>query len=67
MAVVKVLAYKCVWLDRPIDIHLRHVEVIYEVDESLGGRRSKITTRLLFQGLLKDACGKHDAGHISGK
>lgn len=52
VVVVKVLAYECVRLDGPINVHLRHVEVIYEVDEPLSGRRSKFTASFLLQGLL---------------
>lgn len=47
VAVIKVLADEGVWLDSPINIHLRHVEVIYEVDKSLGGGRAKFTTSFL--------------------
>lgn len=54
VVVVKVLAYECVWLDGPINVHLRHVEVVYEVDESLSGRWSKFTTSFLLQGFLQD-------------
>lgn len=55
VVVVKVLAYECVRLDRPVNVHLGHVEVVYEVDESLGGRRSKFTASFLLQGFLQDA------------
>lgn len=47
VAVIKVLADEGVWLDSPINIHLRHVEVIYEVDKSLAGGRAKFTTSFL--------------------
>lgn len=54
VVVVKVLAYECVRLDGPVNIHLWHVEVVYEVDESLCGGRSKLTTSFLLQGFLQD-------------
>lgn len=52
--VVKVLAYERVRLDSPINVHLGHVEVVYEVDESFSGRRSKFTASFLLQGFLQD-------------
>lgn len=55
VVVVKVLAYECVRLDGPINIHLGHVEIVYKVDECLTGRRSKFTTGFLLQGFLQDA------------
>lgn len=54
VVVVKVLAYKCVRLDSSINVHLWHVEVVYEVDESLSSGRSKFTTSFLLQGFLQD-------------
>lgn len=52
VAVVKVLAYECVWLDGPINVHFGHVQVIYEVDESLCSSRSKFTAGFLLQGFF---------------
>lgn len=54
VVVVEVLAYECVRLDSPVNIHLWHVEVVYEVDESLSVGRSKFTTSFLLQGFLQD-------------
>lgn len=54
MIVVEVLTYECVWLDSPINVHLRHVEVINEVDKPLGSRRGKFTASFLLQGFLQD-------------
>lgn len=50
--VVKVLTYECVWLDGPVNVHLRHVEVIYKVDEPLSSRRGEFSTSFLLQGFL---------------
>lgn len=55
MVVVKVLADQRVRLDGPINVHLGHVEVVYEVDESLSRRGSKFTTSFLLQGFLQDS------------
>lgn len=53
MIVVEVLTYECVWLDGPVNVHLRHVEVIYKVDEPLGSGRGKFPTSFLLQGFLQ--------------
>lgn len=55
MVIIKVLAYERVRLDGPVDVHLGHVEVVYEIDESLSGRGSKFTASFLLQGFLQDA------------
>lgn len=47
VVIVQVLTYERVRLDGPINVHLGHVEVIYEVDESLCGRGSKFSTCFL--------------------
>ena len=50
------LAYQCVRLAGPVDVHLGHVEVVDEVDESLGGRGGVVAAGLLLQGLLQHSC-----------
>ena len=57
MVVVEVLAYECVRLAGPVDVHLGHVEVVDEVDESLGGRGGVVAAGLLLQGLLQHSWG----------
>lgn len=57
VVVVKMLADERVRLNRPVNIHLRHVEVIYEVDEPLRCGRSKFATSFLLQRFLQDTCG----------
>lgn len=54
VVVVQVLAYECVWLHRAVHVHLRHVEVVDEVDEPFSRWGSKFTTGFLLQGFLQD-------------
>lgn len=54
MAIVEVLADERVWLHCPVTVHLGHVEVVYEIDESFANRRSERTTSFLLQRFLQD-------------
>lgn len=56
VAVVQVLPDQCMGLHCPVRVHLRHVQVIDEVHELLGTRRSIISARLFLQRLLKHPC-----------
>ena len=55
MAVVEVLTDQSVWLYCEVLIYLRHIHVVNEIDETLGARRTVVTTRLLLQWLLQDS------------
>lgn len=61
--VVHVLAYECVRLHCAIRIHLRHIHVVYEVDQCSAARRSVVTPRFLLKGLFQHRC----AGEGKGK
>lgn len=54
--VVHVLAYECVRLHRAICIHLGHVHVVYEVDQSPAARRSVVASRFLLEGFFQHSC-----------
>lgn len=51
--VVHVLAYECVRLHSAICIHLRHIHVVYEVDQSSATRRSIVTSCFLLKRLFQ--------------
>jgi len=56
MVIVHMLAYECVRLDRAICIHLRHIHVVYEVDQSSAAWRSIVAARFLLKGLFQHSC-----------
>lgn len=56
MTVVHMLSYERVWLHCAIFIHLRHIHVIYEVDQSFTAWGSIVTARFLLQGLFHHSC-----------
>lgn len=53
MVVVHMLAYECVRLHRAVLIHLRHVHVIYEVDQPPAAWRSIVAPCFLLKGLFQ--------------
>lgn len=56
VVVVHVLAYECVRLHRAICIHLRHIHVVYEVDQSSAAWRSVVAPCFLLKGLFQHGC-----------
>lgn len=56
MNVVHMLSYERVRLHRAICIHLRHIHVIYEVDQLFTAWGSIVTAHFLLQGLFHHGC-----------
>lgn len=56
VVVVHVLAYECMRLHRAVRIHLGHIHVIDEVDQSSASWRSIVTPGFLLQGLFQHRC-----------
>lgn len=56
MTVVQMLSYERVRLHRAICIHLRHIHVIYAVDQPFTASGSIVTACFLLQGLLHQSC-----------
>lgn len=56
MTVVHMLPYERVGLHCAICIHLRHIHVIYEVDQPFTAWGSIVTARFLLQGLFHHSC-----------
>lgn len=56
MVIVHVLAYECMRLDGAIRIHLRHIHIVYEVDQSSAAWRSIVAPGLLLKGLFQHRC-----------
>ena len=60
VVVVHVLAYECVRLHSAICIHLRHIHVVYEVDQSSAAWRSIVAPCFLLKGLFQHRCGRDE-------
>lgn len=56
VVVVHVLAYECMRLHCAVRIHLGHIHVIDEVDQSSASWRSIVTPGFLLQGLFQHRC-----------
>lgn len=54
--VVHVLAYERVGLHRAVGVHLRHVHVVYEVDEPPAARGAVVAAGFLLQGFFQHRC-----------
>lgn len=54
--VVHVLAYERVGLHRAVRVHLRHVHVVYEVDEPPAARGAVVAAGFLLQGFFQHGC-----------
>uniref|UniRef100_A0A1I8JGD9 CCHC-type domain-containing protein n=1 Tax=Macrostomum lignano TaxID=282301 RepID=A0A1I8JGD9_9PLAT len=55
MAVVHVLPNQSVRLHREVLVYLGHIQIVDEVDQLLGARRTKVSSSLLLQRLLQNA------------
>ena len=53
VVVVHVLAYECVRLHCAICIHLGHIHVVYEVDQSSAAWRAVVAPGFLLKGLFQ--------------
>ena len=56
MSVVHVLPDEGVGLHGSVGVHLRHVDVVYEVDQPFRARRAVVPARLLLERLLQHRC-----------
>lgn len=54
VVVVHVLTYECVRLHRAVRIHLRHIHVVYEVDQPPAAWRSIVAPCFLLKGLFQN-------------
>lgn len=67
VAVVQVLPDQRMGLHCPVSVHFRHVQVIDEVHELLGTRRTVISASLFLQRLLEHPCAEvEDRAELQG-